>query len=275
MRIAAVSPGMSRASQRHLAFWLNAGVRPPAEAAFPLSITVGPFHLAVIHAPRDAMRMQRRLMEYELSHGIVWLHESLSGERLAHQFLKAIIQLIHKSAGCQTGCIEEAFTQSLAAGLVSFAQQNPEVWIWFNRLLGQALKPGAGFEHAASGTKHRSYCIPKAVLVDGHVVRFQPLRHHAAVRHQVDGYFSTTKSDRTVELYECLHGPQRAVVFVHEVTHAIHSAARLRIRDSRDRFVSAQVTGWLQFVKHNPSAWMWLVATIREQAQFEPLALLS
>jgi hypothetical protein len=31
----------------------------------------------------------------------------------------------------------------------------------------------------------------------------------------------------------------------------------------------------LQFVKHNPSAWMWLVATIREQAQFEPLALLS
>jgi len=39
--------------------------------------------------------------------------------------------------------------------------------------------------------------------------------------------------------------------------------------------VSAQVTGWLQFVKHNPSAWMWLVATIREQAQFEPLALLS
>ena len=62
MRIAAVSPGMSRASQRHLASWLNAGVRPPAEAAFPLSMTVGPFHLAVIHAPRDTMRLQRRLM---------------------------------------------------------------------------------------------------------------------------------------------------------------------------------------------------------------------
>jgi len=133
---------MSRASQRHLASWLNAGVRPPAEAAFPLSITVGPFHLAVIHAPRDTMRVQRRLMEYELSHGIVWLHESLTGERLAHQFLKAIIRLIHKSAGCQTGCIEEAFTQSLAAGLVSFAQHNPEVWVWFNRLLGESVKRG-------------------------------------------------------------------------------------------------------------------------------------
>lgn len=275
MPIAAVSTGVSRTSQRHLASWLNAGVRPPTEAAFPLSVAVGPFRLAVLHAPRDAMRAQRRLMEYELSQGIVWLHESLTGERLAQQFLKAIICLIHKSAGCQTGCIEEAFTQSLAAGLVSFAQQNPEVWIWFNRLLREALKPGARFEQAASGAKHRSYCVPKAVLVDGLVVRFQPLRHHAAVRHQVDGYFSATKSDRTVELYECLHGPQRAVVFVHEVTHAIHSAARLRMRDTRDRFVSAQVTGWLQFVKHNPSAWMWLVATIREQSQFEPLALLS
>ncbi len=179
--------------------------------------------MAVIHAPRDSMRMQRRLMEYELSHGIVWLHESLNGERLAHQFLKAIIRLIHKSAGCQTGCIEEAFTQSLAAGLVSFAQQNPEVWVWFNRLLGEAVKPGASFEHVASGARHRSFCIPKVVLVDRHVVRFRPLGHHAAVRHQVDGYFSATKSDRTVELYECLHGPQRAVVFVHEVTHAIHS----------------------------------------------------
>jgi hypothetical protein len=64
-------------------------------------------------------------------------------------------------------------------------------------------------------------------------------------------------------------------VFVHEVTHAIHAAARLRQRDTRERFVAAQVSGWLQFVRRNPGAWMWLLATIREQAEFEPLALLS
>ena len=100
------------------------------------------------------------------------------------------------------------------------------------------------------------------------MVRFKPLRHHTAVRHCVDGYFSSTKDEHVVELYEHLQGPQRAVVFVHEVTHAIHSAARLRIRDTRARFVAAQVAGWLRFIRHNPGAWMWLLATIREQAEF-------
>jgi hypothetical protein len=255
-------------------FLISAGLPHRPEAAFPLHMTVGPFRLAVIHAPRRAMRAQRRLMEYELSQGIVCLHESLEGERLAEQFFKAIVQLIHKAAGCQTGCIEEAFAQSLAAGLVSFAQHNPHVWIWFNRLLATSVKPGARFEHAAAGTLRRRLCVPKAVLVDRHVVHFRPLSHQAAVRHQVDGYFSKTKDAHLVELYECLHGPQRAVTFVHEVNHAIHSAAKLRLRDTRDRFVAAQVAGWLQFVQRNPSAWMWLLATIREQSEFEPLALL-
>ena len=249
--------------------------RRPPEADFPLNITVGPFRLAVLHAPREAMRVQRRLMEFELSQGIAWLHESLAGERLAQHFFKLVVRLIHASAGCQTGCIEEAFTQSLAAGLVAFAQHNPDVWVWFNRLLGESVRPGTAFERAAAGNRHRSYHLPRTVLAGGHLVRLQPLPHASAVRHQVDGYFTETTIDRTVRLYECLHGPQRAVVFIHEVTHAIHSAAGLRDRDTRDRFVAAQVAGWLQFVKHNPSAWMWLVATIREQARFEPLTLLS
>ena len=250
-------------------------IQPPAEAAFPLHVSVGPFRVAIVHAPRERMRARRRLMEYELSQGIVWLHESLTGDRLAYQFLNAVVRLIHKAAGCQTGCIEEAFTQSLAAGLVSFAQQNHEVWIWFNRLLATAVKPGARFESAASG-KHRSPLhVPKSVLVGERVARFAPLSHRIATRHSVDGYFSSTKNGHLVELYECLHGPQRAVVFVHEVTHAIHADARLRMRDTRERFVAAQVAGWLQFVRRNPSAWMWLLATIREQANFEPLALLT
>lgn len=249
--------------------------RAPLEAAFPLHVTVGPFRVVVVHAPRERMRARRRLMEYELSQGVVWLHESLTGERLAYQFLNAVVRLIHKSAGCQTGCIEEAFTQSLAAGLVSFAQHNREAWIWFNRLLAEALKPGARFEQAASGAFRVRLTVPKVALVEHHVVRFAPLSHDTAVRHSVDGYFRTSKDGRFVELYECLHGPQRAVVFVHEVTHAIHDAAHLRVRDTRERYVSAQVAGWLRFIRRNPGAWMWLLATIREQYDFEPLALLT
>ena len=250
----------------------HAAVRLPPEAAFPLRMTVGPFRLAVVHAHRDSMRTRRRLVEIELSQGMVWLHESLTGERLAVQFFSALVRLIHAAAGCQTGCIEEAFTQSLAAGLVSFAQQNPEAWLWFNRLLATSVKPGARFEQVASGASQRRCCIPKAVLVDHCVVRFKPLSHKTAMRHSVDGFFSVAKQEHVVELYEHLHGPQRAVVFIHEVTHAIHSVARLRIRDTRTRFVAAQVAGWLRFVRQNPGAWMWLLATIREQSEFEPLA---
>ena len=155
---------------------------------------------------------------------------------------------------------------------MSFAQQNPDVWLWFNRLLETSVKPGARLEQVASGESRRSFCVPKTVLVDRNVVRFKPLRHHTAVRHSVDGYFSANKHEHVVELYEHLQGPQRAVVFTHEVTHAIHSAARLRIRDTKSRFVAAQVAGWLRFVRQNPGAWMWLLATIRDQSQFEPLA---
>jgi len=236
-------------------------------------MTVGPFRLAVVHVHRDAMRTRRRLVDFELSQGMVWLHESLTGERLAFHFFYAVVRLIHTAAGCQTGCVEEVFTQSLAAGLVSFAQQNPEVWLWFNRLLANSVKPGARFEQVASGASKRSFCVPKTVLVDRYVVRFKPLSHNTAVRHSVDGYFSFTNQQHVVELYEHLQGPQRAVVFIHEVTHAIQSAARLRLRDTRARFVAAQVAGWLQFVRQNPGAWMWLLATIREQSEFEPLAL--
>jgi hypothetical protein len=274
MRPVVSLPGSSPTRSRVLAAPV-AGIRLPPEAAFPLRMTVGPFRLAVVHAHRDAMRTRRRLVEFELSRGMVWLHESLTGERLAQQFFNALVRLIHKAAGCQTGCIEEAFTQSLAAGLVSFAQHNQDVWLWFNRLLATSVKPGARFEQVASGVSRRSFCVPKAVLVDRHVVRFKALSHKSAVRSNVDGFFSIRNQQHVVELYENLHGPQRAVVFIHEVTHAIHSAARLRVRDTRDRFVAAQVNGWLRFVRQNPGAWMWLLATIREQSEFEPLALVN
>lgn len=266
------SPSPSR--PRPIAEPRPAAAQPP-EAAFPLRMTVGPFRLAVVHVHRRAMSTRRRLVEIELSQGMVWLHESLTGERLAQQFFTALVRLIHTAAGCQTGCVEEVFTQSLAAGLVSFAQHNPEVWLWFNRLLATSVKPGARFEQVASGASRRSFCIPKAVLVDRYVVRFKPLAHKTAVRHSVDGYFSVSNREHLVELYEHLHGPQRAVVFIHEVTHAIHSAAKLRVRDTRAHFVAAQVAGWLRFVRQNPGAWMWLLATIREQADFEPLPLQS
>ncbi len=237
--------------------------------AFPMRIAIGPYRLMVLHAPRSAMTVKRRLYEYDLSQGLVWLHESLEGRQLARYFLKVVTYIIHKAAGCQDGCIEEAFTQSIAAGLVSFAQTNAQVWTWLNGLLGKDNKRGADYARVAMGAPHAQFLVPTAVRIGRHDVRIVRLRHETAVRHSVDGYFAP--ATRLIEVYEGLQGPHRAVVVMHEITHAIHNLAGLKNRDTRARFVQAQVEGWLRFTEQNPAAWMWLLATIREQADFEPV----
>ena len=242
---------------------------PAIEDCFPIRLTIGPYKLVVLHAHRGAMPVRRKLMHFELSNGLAWLHESLSGERLASQFLNLVLRVSQKAAGCATGSSEEAFTQVLAAGLVAFAQNNPDAWLWFNRLLADSVKPGARFAQVITGTSRRRLHVPKTALIDRHVIRYVPLSHKSAVRAAVDGYYGP--SSKIVELYEGLKGPNRAVVFLHETTHAIHQHSRLKVRDSRDAFVTAEVRGWLRFVKQNPGAWMWLLATIREQSTFEPL----
>ena len=236
---------------------------------FPLRVVVGPYRLLVLHAPREAMPCKRKLYHYDLAQGLVWLHESLEGRKLARYFFKVMALLVHKAAGCQDGCIEEAFTQSIAAGLVSFAHNNPDVWVWLNRLLGKSEKLGAEFARIASGGSHRQMLVPKTVLMGQHAIRIVRLKHETAVREKIDGYCCATT--KTVEVYEGLQGPHRAIVVMHELTHAIHAFAKLKNRDTRERFVNAQVEGWMRFTEQNPHAWMWLLATIREQADFEPV----
>jgi len=237
--------------------------------AFPMRIIIGPYRLMVMHAPRSAMTFKRKMYQYDLSQGLVWLHESLEGKRLAHYFLKTLAFIIHKAAGCQDGCIEEAYTQSIAAGLVSFAHNNPEVWSWLNGLLDKNDKRGADFARMASGASQRQLLVPKTVRMGQHVIRIVRLNHKTAIRKSVDGYFGA--ATKVVEVYEGLQGPHRAIVVMHELTHAIHNFAKLKNRDTRERFVNAQVDGWMRFAEQNPSAWMWLLATIREQADFEPV----
>lgn len=237
--------------------------------AFPMRIIVGPYRMMVLHAPRSAMSYRRRLYQYDLSQGLVWLHESLEGRQLARYFLKVVTFLIHKAAGCQDGCIEEAFTQSIAAGLVAFAQNNPQVWVWLNGLLGGGSRRGADFARVAQGAPHPQFLVPTGVRIGRDDFRIVRLRHETAVRQSVDGYFAA--ATRTIEVYEGLQGPHRAIVVMHELTHAIHHLAGLKNRDTRSRFVEAEVEGWMRFVDQNPGAWMWLLATIREQADFEPV----
>jgi hypothetical protein len=74
------------------------------------------------------------------------------------------------------------------------------------------------------------------------------------------GWYDYTK--REVQLYVGLTGANLPVVALHELTHAVHHAYRLRERDSHRKFQQAQLKGWLGIVRDNPGAWRWLVWSI-------------
>ena len=119
---------------------------------------LGPYALAVeFHAPR-ALLDRRRLACVNLAESRIELRQDLDGLPLARAFLDCIIRLVHFSKGCQEGCVEEAYTHSLATGLVEFAQRNPARATYassgigsIGHLAGELLKQrsGAPLTHVA------------------------------------------------------------------------------------------------------------------------------
>jgi hypothetical protein len=110
-------------------------------ARLPFSIALGPYRLAIELREAAHMLDRRRLACVNLEAHRIELRHDLTGIRLLDAFLDCLIRLAHVSRGCQQGCVEEAYTHSLATGLVEFAQRNPRAWLWFNLLLTEHL-PG-------------------------------------------------------------------------------------------------------------------------------------
>ncbi len=248
--------------------------RPNAQVVLPFTLVVGPYRFAVHLVERSQLRSRKELCDLDVNAGVVRLSQSLSGARRARYFLKCVIRLIHYASGCQTGCIEEAFTHSLATGLVAFARHNPEAWCWFNLLLSESVSPGAGFErearapiHPASrrGAPRRPPPAPRALQLGGWTVEIQSLTEATAERLGIWGDYDFAR--HRIRLYEGLRGPHAAVVAAHELSHAIHHQARLKNRDTKKRFIAAETDGWLRLIRDNPDAWRWLLVTMRSESQ--------
>lgn len=231
-------------------------------ADLPFVLYIGPYRMAVQLVERSAMSKRRELVELDVNAGVIKLHASLAGARLAEHFFKALVRLIHYSKGCQDGCIEEAYTHSLATGLVEFAHRNPQAWTWFNLLLDQTGKGGTDFARVARGASRRGLTVPRRMQVGRWVLRTRPLSTEVATRQRVFGYYDP--ETHTAELFEWLQGSNLAVVAIHEFTHCIHHEAGLVDFDSRRRFVTAQAEGWMRFIRANPSAWRWLLGCMRQ-----------
>jgi hypothetical protein len=223
-------------------------------ARLPFDAVLGPYRVAFELRPRHAMEDGRRRVCLNLEAHRVELRQDLTGWSLAEAFLESVVRLSHFSKGCQEGCIEEAYTHSLATGLMEFAQRNPRAWLWFNLLLSQVLPGRRRHDRAVRGALAAEPVLPRRVLVAGEPVRVRVISR-AASGHAF-GWYDGTR--REVQLCAGLAGCHLPIVALHEFTHALHHAHGLDDASSYRRFTQVQVAGWLQFARDNPSAWHWL-----------------
>lgn len=228
-------------------------------ARLPFQVELGPYRLAVEFRDAQAMYDRRRLTCINLDEHRIELRQDLCGMRLAEAFLGCLIRLSHFSKGCQQGCVEEAYAHSFATGMVEFALRNPRAWLWFNLLLSEHLPGQAGFDRVVRGAVAHVPAMPRRVLVAG-----QPVTVRAISRLQTGNAFGWYDFDRReVQLYAGLTGSNLPVVVLHELTHAVHHAHGLEVRDSHRSFQRSQLKGWLGIVRDNPAAWRWLLWAIR------------
>ncbi len=225
-----------------------------AVARLPFDVQLGPYRLGVEWRERAHLVDRRRRACIDMEGACIELRKDLAGLALARAFFSCLIRLSHYSRGCQQGCVEEAYTHSLATGLAEFAQRNPRAWLWFNLLLAEHLPGRPRFDQSVRGVLARRPQLPETIDVAGHAVGLRRLSR--AQTGSAFGWYDPAQ--REVQLYAGLAGPNLAVVALHEITHAVHHAHGLKRRDRHRNFVRAQLEGWIGIMRSSPAAWHWL-----------------
>lgn len=233
-------------------------LRRASAERLPFKIELGPYRLDVELRDSAQMLDRRRLACVNIEEQRIELRRDLRGLRLVEAFLHALVRLSHFSKGCQQGCVEEAYTHSLATGVVEFAQRNARAWVWFNLRLNEHMPADAQYDRFVCGAVAAAPRMPSSVIIAG-----RPVPVRALSRAQAGNAFGWYDFERReIQLYEGLSGANVAIVALHEITHALHHAHGLRQRDHERNFVRAQVRGWLEIMVRDPNTWRWLAWTM-------------
>lgn len=233
---------------------------PGVVAVLPFMMDVGPYQLSVHLVERHAMGARRQLAELDVNEQVVRLLGTMPAKAMTRQFFRVLVLLIHYASGCRGG-LEENYTHSFAAGLVAFARRNPQAWFWFNRLLAEVANRPA-LTQEVMGCSRRRYARPRQLYLGGQTIRVRNLSERQSKK--LNRWADYDLDTHEVRMTEALRGLNLAVVFLHELTHAVHNLRGVDDDSAHSAFVNAQVDGWLEFIAHNPGAWCWLLRVIRE-----------
>lgn len=238
------------------------------DAIAPFTLRYGAYRLKVVFVPRKQFaRDRRRLSEIDLNAQTIRLDTSLLQRPavLAEHFMRVCIRTIHHVNGLHHDAVrsEESFTHSLANGLVSLAQRNPQAWVWFNALLSAHLSRRAHFHRVLLSEPLHVRGMPRRLDFGRHAVTLHWWPKRLAERYQEWGFFDY--ANNRIHLSRELHGPHLAVIALHEIMHAIHHHGSCKT-GKRDRFIRQQAAALTAFIRRNPDAWRWLLRLIRSTA---------
>ena len=233
----------------------------------PWPVRVGPYAFTALLEPPARFARPRWLSETDYNHEVIRVRTGLSPNAVALNFWLRVVRAMHYSAGLDDGCPEESFTHAYAAGLITFVRANPEAWVWFNRLVETQLSPGAKYARYAAGKADvQRLAAPRELLVGDSVYQLESMPLELSTRLKCWG--DCNLSTKVMRLSAELYGTQLAVIFWHELVHAMHREDGLDDGHSRARFARSQATRTIQFMVNNPQAWRWFLC-LTSQAEYD------
>jgi hypothetical protein len=221
-------------------------------------VRIGPYTVEIHPGDRSLFKNPRLRTEGMIAEGPIHVDSTWEERELIRWYVRQMVRTIHYRSGLNAKCDEEAFTHSLATGMVEIAANSPVFWVEFNDLLCRHLETTEHDWGAHAGGAKTSL-RPQHVSMDKHVYRIVSVKSNAFW-----GWCNFT--DHRIELNETLvPGTQMCVVSLHECTHLFQHALGIADLKKDRQFEKKQADGFMKFIQQNPQFWAWWLSTLAQE----------
>lgn len=228
---------------------------------------VGPYAIQVRPQARVSFSDKRFNREIDWNAGVAYLREGLPLDVALRSLVRCVVAAIHYRSGLNDTCDEEAFTHSLASGLVELADTSPRFWFEFHQVLDQRFGLPDFWAEAAGGAQALSSAVqcPPALKMGRHRCPIHWIPAHLWSDRLAYGLY--TPEEKIIELPHSLQGGNRPLVILHESLHFMHEVLGLTDEQDEQTFKRLQADGLLRFWKQNPEFWRWWLVQLSESTR--------